>query len=508
MATGVPLAVSPSTRSPGLFLKVDLLAGVPSPGSAAFRCLLVAEKAASGTITSDTELVQAVGGPDDVATLLGVGTPGHLAAKALFAEHGLALLDVISPAPSGGSSAEQTITFATGPATVTWDVEVEIAGRTADFQWLAGETDTQAAAKCAAAINSLAQDSPVTAASALGVCTVTAKIAGDWGNDITISAVATNGATGTVTVGGAKLAGGSNAADPTTALSNVESTEYAYILLHTSNAEAADGTASSAPGILKAHIDGLDEGRNAKLQQAVYACTTTPADAKAGTANLNHGPTQCIFANAFRSLPVELAAAEIGARIREESLDPAANRIETNYRARLYPPADLNADALTEAEVEDLLQSGVTPVTYDSTNTPRPSRPITTYFKDSGSNADDRLLDTSRVTGTYAIARDLRVAIPAEFPNAKLSPDLEPGEEENPEGVVEERDVRSFVIGRLRFWTSTGVARRDRLEEAITNGTLVVRVNPSDVSQCDIAVPVVIVPPLAKFSLVVQHTGP
>lgn len=507
MATGVPLAVSPSTRSPGLFLKVDLLAGVPSPGAAALRCLLVAEKAASGTITSDTELVQAIGGPDDAATLLGAGSPGHLAAKALFAEYGLALVDVISPT-AGATAATQTVTFAAGPPTVSWTVEVVIAGRSAEFQWLAGETDTEAAAKCADAINALALDLPVTASAALGVVTLTAKVTGDWGNDITITATQTGGATGTVTAGGAKFTGGATAADPTTALSNVEGSEYAYILLHTSNTEAADGSATSAPGILKAHIDGLDEGRNAKLQQGIYGVTSTPADAKSGTANVNFGPMQCIAANDLRSLPIELAAAEVGARMREESLDAATNRIEVPYRARLYPPADLNADALTEAEVEDLLQSGVTPVTYDTTGAPRPARPITTYFKDSGGNADDRLLDTSRVTGTFAVARDLRVAIPAEFPQAKLSPDLEPGEEELPAGVVEERDVRSFVISRLRFFANTGVIRRDRLDEAIENGSLVVRVNPSDSSQCDIVIPVVIVPPLAKFSLVVQHVGP
>lgn len=508
MPTGVPLAVSPSTRSPGLFLRVDLLAGVSSPGAGADRCLLIAPKASTGTITENEEIVQGVGGAVDVGTKLGTGTPGHLAAKALFAEHGSALVDLVAPTASAGVVATGTFTFAAGPPTVAWTGTFRVCGRVVTMVWAAGETDTEAGDTLADAINAITSDLPVTAANAAGVVTLTAKLAGDWGNDVTLSGELVDGTVGTVTASGANLTLGTLFADPTTALSNVEGTEYAYILLVTSNTEAADGSATSAPGIVKIHIDGLDEGRTAKLQQLVYGVTSTLAAAKTGTANMNHGPSECICANAFLSLPGELAAAEIGARMKAEALDLAANRIEVTYEALLFPPEDLNLNSLTEAEVEDGLQSGVTPVTYDSTGTARPSRPMTTHFKDSGGNADDRLLDTSRVTGTFGIARDLRGAIPQAFPQAKLSVDLLPGEEANPAGVVEERDVKSFVISRLRFWGNQGVARKDKVQEAIDRGTLIVRVNPSDVSQCDIVVPLVIVPPLAKFSLVVQHVGP
>src|SRR5262249_41954085 len=57
---GLPVAVSGATKQPGLYLKVDLLAGTSSPGSARFRALLIAPKSPDGTIKSDTELRRAV----------------------------------------------------------------------------------------------------------------------------------------------------------------------------------------------------------------------------------------------------------------------------------------------------------------------------------------------------------------------------------------------------------------------------------------------------------------
>src|SRR5687767_4013568 len=106
---GFPLAVSPSVRSPGLALSVNLLAGTSSPGTAALRALIIACKSSAGTITEDTQLIEGLAGPDDVRTYLGPGVPGHLAAKAVFAELGLALCDLVAPAAPVGVTASQTV---------------------------------------------------------------------------------------------------------------------------------------------------------------------------------------------------------------------------------------------------------------------------------------------------------------------------------------------------------------------------------------------------------------
>jgi len=503
----IPLAVAASVKSPGLFLDVNLTAGQSSPGSAVRRCLMVSQKSAAGTITADTELVRAVGGEQVVSGLLGPGSLGHLASIALFREYGLAQVDLICPTASSGVAATEDVTFATGPPTVSHTVNCYIAGRRIQIVWAASETDTVGAATLAAAINAQV-NLPVTATSALGVTTITAKSAGTWGNDIKLRLEVLDGTTGTVTAGAAALSTGTLEYDCTTALGLVTQEEYDLILVCTGNTDANDGTATSNPGIVKTHIDGLDEGQQAKLQQSVFAATGTLAALKVGTAALNFARAQAVFANNALSLPCEWAGAEVGARLKAESVDLAANRIRQEYVADLFTVDDLSADALTEAEIEDALNNGVTPVGFTSQGVPRPERPITTFHLDASANPDDRVLDTSRVTGTDGVAKDIRTTLPREFQGAKLSEDLTGPVDELPPGVVEVRDIKSFVDGRVRFFIALGVVKGADYQESVDNGTFVVRVNPSDPSQCDIVLPLKIVPPLAKFSVVVQHVGP
>lgn len=506
---GIPLAVAPSVRSPGLALLVNLLAGPSSPGTADYKVCLVASKSSSGTITADTQLKTAVAGPDEVKTLLGPGTPGHLASKAAFAEHGLLQMDVIAPAESAGVAATGTFTFAAGPPTVARTVTFDIHGRQIVMTWAAGETDTQGAAKAVLAINAESDDLAVVASNVAGVVTVTFKLKGPLGNDCLISVTVADGSGGTVTASGAALTGGTTEASIATALTTIAGKEYDLIILAANgNADTNAASATSAPGRVKTHIEGLDQGFNAKLQQAVVGSTGTLSAVKTGTGQQNSGILEFIFVNAARGLPAEWAGAEAGARAREEDADPAANRINMEYQATLYPPADLEANALTEAQVEDALQTGVTAVTYTADGSPRPSRPITSYHKDTGGNPDDRLLDTSRVTGTYAVAKDLRVALPQQYPGAKLSKDLVAGDDPPPDGVVQEKHIKLFVIDRVRFWVSEGVVNGVAFDEALETGTFICQVDTTDPSQLDIVLPLSIVPPLAKFSVVVNHIGP
>ena len=107
-----PLAVAASVRSPGLALSVNLTASAASPGSAGLRgCIMASKGTGLGTITADTELVQGLAGPDDASTRLGAGTPGHLCAKALFAEYPLAQIDLVAPTEPAGNAATATVTF-------------------------------------------------------------------------------------------------------------------------------------------------------------------------------------------------------------------------------------------------------------------------------------------------------------------------------------------------------------------------------------------------------------
>lgn len=505
----IPKAVASTIRTPGLYLLINLLAGVSSLGAGP-RALIMAPKSSSGTITADTQLSESVAGADAVKTLLGPGTPGHLAAVALFRAFGLARVDVIAPTASAGANATGTITFDdTTPVTLARTVTSKIKGVEVTTSWLVGETDIQAATKHVAAINALTDFIPATASNGggtLAAITLTAKIAGPWGNDILYSVLVTDGAGGTVTAAGSAFTGGTTEPNFTTALDTVKDIEYDFIIPCVSNADAQSASATSNPGRVKTHIDTYDSGAQALLQQAVVGVTGALASAKTGAIGRNYGPMQYVFCLAGQSIGCEWAGWEVGRRMLLEADDPAVNRIGDPIEG-LFGAADLVADKPTATEVEDALNNGLSIVNYDAQGDPFMVRPITTYSQDSLGNPDARLLDVSGVSGTYAFAKDLRTTIPQEFAGAKLSRNVTEEDEPLPAGVVEERDIKSFVVGRASVFVGRGILRRDKLEEALEDETLIVAVDDSDETQVNIVVPVAIVKPLAKISTVVQRVA-
>lgn len=496
----------------------NFLAQAASPGRARLRACVLASPSSAGSLTGlSPTLQQSIAGPDAARTFLGPGTPGYLAIKAIFAEHPLATVDLINVAPGGGVAASAVLTFDdTTPITSAQTVTITLCGREVSIAWLVGETKVQAASKLVAAVLSIDDDIAYTPTNVSGTSeavTFTAKFAGTWGNDGQLFATITGGTGGAIALSGmsgANFTLGTTEMNIATALTAISGQEYTYIQLCTSNADAQAASASSNPGKLRAHIIAYGSGMTAHLQQGVVGATGLNSTIKNGTAVHNFGQMQYLFCMMGQSLPAEWGGAEIGARLREVDLNPVKNRIRMVYRATLYGPKDMVADVLTATENEDLLFAGVTPVSFTATGQPRPDRPITTYFKDTAGNADDRILDTSRVDGIFAVAADLRTSLPQTFEGMGLSPDLVDGDDEIPPQIVEVREVRAHVIQRCSYWANKrGVLDRVALAKAIgtpTNpGGLIVQVDETDEAQCDIVLPLKTVRPLAKFSLVVQQ---
>lgn len=508
-----PVAVSPTTLTPGVYLSVDLTAGPSSPGSLALRCLLMAPKSNAGTITANTQLERGVTDASEVRTLLGPGTPGHLAAVALFRAHPTASLDVIAPAASAGSTATGTITFSDDdgddPVTSARTVFIWIKGELIEVAWLVGEDEVDVATKTVDAINALSDRLPVVASNSSGtlaVVTLTAKIPGPWGNDVLYRVVIEDGAGGAVTTGGAALTGGTTEPNFTTVLTNVSAYEYDYILPCVSNADAQSASSTSNPARIEQHIDDLDSGLSAKLQQQIVGLTGTLSASQTGAIARNHGPTQYVFCMAGQSLGCEFGGWEAGRRMKEEQIDPAVNRIDDPIEG-LYGASDLVADRPTAAEIEAALIDGLSIVSYDAQLDLYLVAPITTYSQDSDGNRSDKLRYVSGVSGAYAYLKDLRRALKEEFRGAKIHPDLTAEDEELPERVVEVRDIKAFVIAHADTWVSRGVLRRDALREVIADGTLSVQINATDDSQVDIVVPFKVIKPLAKLGVVGQRIG-
>lgn len=503
MPNDFPLAVSATTKTPGFALVVNLLGGLPSSAIAAPRALIMAPKSSAGSITADTQLVRGVSGPDEVRTLLGPGTMGHLCAQQLFKAHPLAKVDVIAPGAGGGTAASGTIALA---GTVTTDMTIRfwIKGYQIDLPWLVGTSATDAGEALEALINAATNYLPVSANNSSGTNTLTAKVAGPAGNDVTLYYETLEGAGGTVTLSGANLTAGATEPSFATALGNIVSWEYDFIIPCVSNADAQSASSTSNPGRVKTHIDTYDSGLDAKLQQAIVGVTGSLSSAITGCVGRNFGPMQYAFCMAGKSLGCEFAGWEAGRRMRAEEIDPAVNRIgDAEMIDGLFGAHDLVADKPTAAEVEQALSNGLSIFNYDAQGDLYLVVPITTYSQDSSGNADSRLFYVSKVSGAFAFAKALRRRLPIEYAGAKISEDLGADDEPPPNGVVQVREVKASVVEVGRDFVRKGVLNKAKFEAAVTSGDLMVRINPDNDSQVDIAVPADIVSPLARFSTVV-----
>jgi len=498
-------AVASSVKTPGLYQTVNLLGGASNPGLSSLRVLIISPPNTSGgDITPNTE-VREVFGPDDVATALGSGNPGHLASKRLFGHHGIASCDVIAPAESAGAAATETQTFS-GTATENSTLRFRIHGRTADVSWLSGEASTAFVARAVPIINALGADLFPTAAANISDIDYTAKSKGPWGNDVRINVSVIEGGGGiTISANPATLGTGTTEPSIATALTNIDTREYGLIVLCISNADATDASSSSNGELLRDHIQGLNTGNAAKLQFGIVGHTGVIADVKAGAADRNAAEMEYVYGQTFEDLPCELAGAEAGDTLRFVSLRANYNRI--GNKLDLYGPADVAVSKPTDAEVEDLLQSGVTPLNFElGTNEIFLVRPITTHSLN-GANPDFRALDVSDIHGIYAVARDLRTATPIEFANASISEDLPPNADPLPPGVVELKDVRAFVLSRIGFWIKQGVVNRAAFQAAVDAGDFTFELDASDPTQVNNILPLSIVKPLAKIGNVIQKVA-
>lgn len=499
----LPKAVASSVKNPGVYVSVDLLGNAASPGTTPLKAIIISPKNTDGNITNDTE-VRRVTGPSDVSISHGLRSPAFLLAKALFRKCPTAIVDVVSPTPSAGANATGTFTLV-GTATANENLHIDICGREFDSAWPTGNDPTAQGAQLAADITKAASlmDIPVSASNLAGVVTVTANGKGPWGNDITIAIKITTAGTGlTATASGARLAGGTTEPNFTTALTALQTTEYRVMIAQLSNADALDATTASNAHKLKTHIQTYQSGLDALLQIGLVGLTpnSTATPATAAVAR-NFEPMEYAFGYNFRSLPCELAGDEAGDMMKWHSLRANYNRIG-NKCLGIYGSANVNADKLTPGELESLLTQGVTPFNYEKgSNDVLLVRPITTHSQ-SNAAADYRAFDMSDVFGMYAVVDDIRTALPQEFPRCSISPDLPAGADPLPPNVVELRDVKNFVIGRLGKWTTAGVVLLGKLQAAIADGSLAIEIDPGDATQVNLFLPMGIIAPLAKFSVV------
>lgn len=506
----IPKAVSPATLTPGTYMTVDMLASVASAGSGTLRVAIVSPKSTDGDLTVNTE-VRAGAGIDSASVAFGPGAPGYRVAKQIYDIDPRAQLDFVGVTP-GSTAATLDLTFANSPTSDSV-LECDILGKEFEVTWPAAATADEFKEVLIDAINAYKDETGVIASSGgTGIVTLTYCLTGAHGNDVKVYfKIREQKGTETINTGtsvSSALAGGTTDPDYSTAISNLVAKEYHFILLCASNTDVANVSTANGISDVVSYIDSNNSGLNAKLQTVIAGYTGSAALAIASAPNSNSFNNavfgQLIHCLNGRSLPCEYAAREVAGWLKVLPIDAAANRIGERYTG-VAGAKDKVTNKLDPAEIEALLLAGVTPLDYDAQGNLVLVRPMTTHSQTATGAQDRRLLDMQNTHAEYIVSRDLRDNIGPAFPNAKISQDLEPGEEPLPDGVVEVSDVRGWVYERVSQWIKPGVVNRTYLKAAYDDGSLIVEIDDTDTTQVNIVVPKKIVQPLAKFSLVSQH---
>lgn len=321
-------------------------------------------------------------------------------------------------AAGAGAKASGTVTI-TGPATEAGLISLYVSGVRVRAAVAVGAAAADIAAALASAINAN-PDLPVTAAAALGVVTVTAKFAGELGNDITLILNRLGRVNGEATPGGVTativaMTGGTGTPDLAVALAALGDEEFEFIC---------------QPWTDTASLDAWKEAMNdasgrwswtKQLYGHVYSARRGALGAlvAAGQARNDQHMTINGF-EATEPAPCWVKAASfVGRQAVFISADPS-RPTQTGELVGIDPASPSARFTLTERQ--SLLNYGVATTTFNG-GAVRIERAVTTYQKNAYGQPDDSYLDSETMHQTAHIVRFLRGRITSKYGRHKLAAD-------------------------------------------------------------------------------------
>ncbi len=438
-----------SIRKPGKYFEFNTKLAVRTLPNNKQRMLIVGQKTAAGTVAQKVPTL--IFSDKEAETYFGAGSMLHLMARSAIKANAYLDLTAIALDDAGaGVAASGTVTV-TGPATSAGALTLYIGNQKVVIAIAKDDTATVIAAALVTQITKQ-PDLPVTASSALGVVTLTAKNKGLCGNDIDLGYELAGGAGVTVAI----VAMASGATNPTLqdALTVVFPEQYHIIVTPYNN--QTDLTT------LRDHLDSVSGPMEQRGAIAVYGMNGALATATTLSGQVNHGRVLCSYlrytsATKRKSMPYEIAAAMAAVMAFEEDPARPLNTLELKEIA----PANIS-DRLSRTEQETLLYNGATPLEIGPGEKVQIVRAISTYTKDAQGIEDVSLLDITTIRTLDYVRKAVRERISLRFPREKLSSktppkvkteildvlykleDLEIVEEvaANADGVIVERDLQ------------------------------------------------------------------
>lgn len=392
-----------------------------------------------------------------------------------------------------GTQSTGTITI-TGPATGPGTIALYIGGTKVTCAVLSGDSATAIATALTAAINA-DTSLPLTAGSAAGVITLTAKHKGTLGNDILVQmnyrGIAGNEATPPgVTVAIVAMATGTGEPVLTTAIANMGDQEFDFIIMPYSDATTLDAIAMAMNDSsgrwawnrqIYGHVYTAKRGSFATLQAA-------------GVLRNDQHTTIAGMEAQVPSTAWEYAAAYGARNAVYINADPA-RPTQTGELVGILPAPAQNRFIQTERQT--LLCSGIA-TSYVGGGAVRIERAATSYQKNLWNQADPSYLDSETLHTLAYILRRLRYAITQKYPRHKLADD---GTRYGAgQAIVTPNVIRGELIAEYARMEEAGVVENAEMFKKY----LIVERPESDPNRINVLLPPDVVNQLRVFAVLAQ----
>ena len=429
----IPILGVPSTfKVPGQYAEILFAQGPSTASSEAREVILVMPKIASPAGSWTAGNVYRINNEKDAIDGAGSGSPLHRAARKFLLANDDAKLWALPYEPSSGAgvaTADGTVTYVNDP-TSTGVASVTICGEICSVGYDSTFTITTLAAAMVQVINSRTW-LPVTATSALGVVTLTAKVAGASQGDGTIPVIryraeVSSGTSTTVSTSGAALglgAGTSGVDGATTenanlvaALGNIAQARYYYM-----GFSVFDATNLAS---IQSHVSTKSEPTPGLRSVAVVGYNHTLGTAQTLATGRNYERLQMVWQPNSDATPGDLAANMLAIRQQFEQLDSAYNFDGYRNAAKWQiPAAESQTDWPTFDDQNDAINDGITPIASDARGS-YVVMTVTTRSKNTGGTVDDfRAAETHRVSVADDFTDTLLLRHTLNYSNKKLKGD-------------------------------------------------------------------------------------
>jgi phage tail sheath gpL-like len=437
------MTIPTNLRGPILAVEFDSSRAFQGPALLEYQALLVGGRTSSGTV--DELDIKRVTSADQAGGYFGLGSELHRMAIKWFLNNKTTVVYMVAlDDDAAGVAGTQTLTI-TGTASAAGAVLLYIGGTRLAVAVANLDDPTAIAASVAAAVTA-ATSLPVSAASALGVVTFTAKNDGEGANSIDIRLNYNEGDVLPASVSGVVAAGVTGANNPDVQdVLDILGDEW-YNILAAPYTDATNMTAIEA--------ELADRFGPLRMIDGVYCCAKD--DSLSNLASFGNGrnsPHVCCPASTDVLENVYEAAAGMAGQLAAEGAADPARPFQTLQLQGFSPVPVVNR--FTYLERNSLLYDGISTLNVTTAGTVRIERAISMYQKNAVDAADIAYLNINTLLTLMYIRFDFRNSIRTKYPRAKLANDgvrVAPGQV-----VMTPKVGKAEAIAKFRQWEDLGL---------------------------------------------------